>query len=309
MPKLRGFAVLALLLALLAQTASADPVTPTDNPRDREPVTVLLVQTSDGWVCYEISAGIFIGYCGGDPVNATDPMGTDYIYEYNGSVFYQGQRRTTGPRGTTKGIDVGSPIRIGTTDGTYIKLAGDVGGGIVHQATLEYASKLTFSGSATESNIHSFILRTYQMPAGSATPYLDPAISFTTGVRNGAAIAGAGVAVVATGGALLAAGSAGGTAAVAAEGSYVVGAAAGSGTFVVKTAIGFGAVYAASKATEAGLEEAGVPEDFAEPISEAVVLVGGAALANKLNSGALAAEAEASAAPKQQPVLNDNGTA
>lgn len=77
MRKLSGFSVLALFLALLAQTASADPFIPNQSPPPNpEPVIVIIISDAlaGGCTC-EIFWRVSIGYCGGDPVNATDPMG------------------------------------------------------------------------------------------------------------------------------------------------------------------------------------------------------------------------------------------
>jgi RHS repeat-associated protein len=104
MLKLRGFPVLALLLALFTSTASADPFTPQDHPDTPEPVIIVIVQTRSGEkhvvffktdLCrnryYDPQIGRFLSmdplgmidgpnmynFCGGDPVNRIDPMGTD----------------------------------------------------------------------------------------------------------------------------------------------------------------------------------------------------------------------------------------
>ncbi len=88
-------------------------------------------------------------YAGGDPVNRWDPMGTDWIKAVGGKVYYQGESRWGG--------DVGKRVEIGTTDGTYVTLNSQAGGGIVHQASLEQAASELNRGPASYSNIRGLV--------------------------------------------------------------------------------------------------------------------------------------------------------
>lgn len=89
-----------ILLALLAQTASADPFMPSSIPPDPQPVPVIIIPNawSGGCPC-EFLGGAPIGYCGGDPVNRTDPMGTTIKFingdEYSDvlPLFWSGTRK------------------------------------------------------------------------------------------------------------------------------------------------------------------------------------------------------------------------
>jgi len=261
MRRLRGFAASFVFtaLALFASTVSADPFTPSQNIQSTEPVVITTVQTPDGEMLHIIFQGASKGYCGGDPVNRIDPMGTDYIYEQNGYVFYQGQKMSGGKgKGNNFRRDAGKPVAIGTTDGTYIKLFQGVGGGIVHQATFERAAVQTLSGAATCAGINAVIQRAYGMDAPSATPGYDRAIAFTQGVRTTSIVAGTVVAVAATGGAAATAYTAYGTTGVLAVGAQTT----------TQVAVGVGTAVVA----KSGLEAVGVPEDFAQPLSEATSL-------------------------------------
>ena len=110
------------------------------------------------------------GYCGGDPVNRIDPMGTDYVYVSGGYVYYQGQSRSWGMN-----WDEGKPIAIGTTDGTWINLFKGVGGGIAHQATLSKIASDLPRGAATIPGVTG-VINDSRGESYSDTPKLDRAI-------------------------------------------------------------------------------------------------------------------------------------
>ncbi len=109
-------------------------------------------------------------FCGGDPVNRVDPMGTDYIYQQNGYVFYQGQTRSWG-----MDWDDGRPIAIGTTDGTWINLFNGVGGGITHYASLSKIAADLPRGPANLLGVRGVIGDSHG-ETFSETPWLDRGI-------------------------------------------------------------------------------------------------------------------------------------
>jgi len=136
-------AVVALLLGLVPQVHAGPPLivpafevqAPGLQPapvvcvyfiayRSQGPPAVLLVvratSSRSAW-CIQYA------YCGGDPVNKWDPSGLDWITTDGNNVMYQLTDWDQNP--------VGDPINIGTTDGTWINMKKEYGGGL-----LEYNS-------------------------------------------------------------------------------------------------------------------------------------------------------------------------
>ncbi|MDD5351446.1 MAG: hypothetical protein PHQ12_14640 [Chthoniobacteraceae bacterium] len=69
-----------MLLALFASTASAGPFTPKPIEPEVQPI-IVTVQTPAGDVLAVFWGEASIGYCGGDPVNHSDPTGTTLIID------------------------------------------------------------------------------------------------------------------------------------------------------------------------------------------------------------------------------------
>jgi len=103
----------AVLLALLCHSASADPFTPKPIPSNSVPIYVLQIDTGNG--LEEFVAVALIGYCGGDPVNRVDPMGTDYVSVGEGNVVYwvvENVTKTSVIRRVPIGVRTGRNVRI-----------------------------------------------------------------------------------------------------------------------------------------------------------------------------------------------------
>ena len=84
---MRTFYAALLALALFTSTASADPFRPTNQSQSTEPVSIVIVQSPDGWMCYEILERTSIRFCHDDPTNGTDPMGA--LVTINGKHYAQ----------------------------------------------------------------------------------------------------------------------------------------------------------------------------------------------------------------------------
>jgi len=174
----------------LAAPSGADPAVPNDFIYQTNWMTVTIGGKRYGlskYRLYDFETGAFLSrdpigsrdglnrynYCAGDPVNRSDPMGTDDTYVDSGVVYYQGE---SGFWET----NVGNPIAIGTLDGSYINLFKSLGGKQVHYASFAQAASELNRGPASVANIRGLIGDVVGFIAGPAmgsdTPVLDTAI-------------------------------------------------------------------------------------------------------------------------------------